>query len=82
MLDYTLNKAEILALALATTDAGAILGGSTDWSQPRKFDCPNCGEIGTEGVRQASAMKFVCMSAAGVMRSRMSGYRFEVMKPN
>jgi hypothetical protein len=29
MADYTLSKAEILALALAQTDAGAILSGST-----------------------------------------------------
>ena len=35
--DYTLSKPEILALALATTDAGAILGGSADWMEPRKF---------------------------------------------
>ena len=45
MSDYTLSEAEILALALAQTDAGVILSGSTDWIEPRKFDCPNCGEI-------------------------------------
>jgi hypothetical protein len=28
MSDYTLSKAEILALALAQTDAGAVLSGS------------------------------------------------------
>jgi hypothetical protein len=58
MRDCTLSKAEILALALAQTDAGIILSGSTDWIEPRKFDCPNCGEIGADGVRQAG----VCLA--------------------
>jgi hypothetical protein len=30
MSDYTLSNPEILALALATTDAGAILGRAAD----------------------------------------------------
>jgi hypothetical protein len=38
MSDYTLSKAEILALARAKTDAGAILGGAADWIEPHKFD--------------------------------------------
>lgn len=35
MSDYTLSKAEILALALAKTDAGSMLNGSTAWIEPR-----------------------------------------------
>jgi hypothetical protein len=38
MSDYILSKPKILALALAKTDAGSILGGSTDWIEPRNFD--------------------------------------------
>ena len=38
MSDYTLSKPDILALALAMTETGAILSRSTDWMEPRKFD--------------------------------------------
>ena len=54
MSDYFLSKAEILALALAKTDASAILNGSAEeWASPRVFDCENCGELGADGIRQA-----------------------------
>ncbi len=53
MSDYTSGKVEILLLALAHTDAGVILGRSTNWVEPRMFDCESCGEIGADGVRQA-----------------------------
>jgi hypothetical protein len=74
MSDYTLSKAEILALALATTDAGAILGGSTDWIEPHKFDCPNCGEIGADGVRQAERDEvclYVCRQCDAIANERL-----------
>jgi hypothetical protein len=74
MSDYTLSKAEILALALATTDAGAIMGGSTDWIEPRKFDCPNCGEIGADDVRQAvrdEVCLYVCRQCGEIARERL-----------
>jgi hypothetical protein len=74
MPDYTLSKPEILALALATTDAGAILGGATDWIELRKFDCPNCGEIGAEGVRQAERDEvclYVCRQCGEITRERL-----------
>jgi hypothetical protein len=74
MSDYTLSKAEILALALTTTDAGAILGGSTDWIEPRKFDCPNCGEIGADGVRQAERDEvclYVCRQCDAIANERL-----------
>lgn len=62
MSDYILSKPEILELALAITDAGDILSGPADWIEPRKFDCPNCGEIGAEGVREAKRDE-VCLYA-------------------
>jgi len=55
MSDYTLSKAEILALAIAQTDAGAILSGSTDWGVRQAvrdevclYVCRQCGEIARE----------------------------------
>jgi hypothetical protein len=74
MSDYTLSKAEILALALAKTDAGAIMGGAADWIEPRKFDCPNCGEIGAEGVRQAKRDEVcleICRTCGEMVRERL-----------
>ncbi len=41
-----------------------------------KFDGENCGEIGTDGVRQAVRDE-VCLYAVNAMRSQMSGYPFE-----
>jgi predicted RNA-binding Zn-ribbon protein involved in translation (DUF1610 family) len=74
MPDYTLSKAEILALALATTDAGVILSGSADWTSERKFDCPNCGEIGADDVRQAERDEvclYVCRGCGAIARERL-----------
>jgi hypothetical protein len=74
MSDYTLSKPEILALALATTDAGAVLGWSTDWIEPRMFDCPNCGEIGAAGVRQAERDEvclYVCRQCDAIANERL-----------
>ena len=74
MSDYTLSRAEILALALAKTDAGVILGGAGDWIEPRKFDCPNCGEIGADGVRQAvrdEVCLYVCGQCGEIARERL-----------
>ena len=74
MSDYTLSKPEILALALATTDAGTILGGSTDCIEPCKFDCPNCGEIGADGVRQAERDEvclYVCRQCDAIANERL-----------
>jgi hypothetical protein len=74
MSDYTLSKPEILALALAMTDAGPILSGSTAWIEPRKFDGPNCGEIGAEGVRQAERDEvclYVCRECDAIVNERL-----------
>jgi hypothetical protein len=69
-----LSKAEILALAHAKTDAGAILGGAKDWVEPRKFDCPNCGEIGAKDVRQAERDEVcleICRTCEEIVRERL-----------
>ncbi len=74
MSDCTLSKAEILALALTNTDAGAILSGSTDWTKPRLFDCENCGEVAADGVRQAvrdEVCLYVCRQCGGIARERL-----------
>jgi hypothetical protein len=74
MSDYALSKAEILLLALAHTDAGVILSGSTDWIEPRKFDCENCGEIGADGVRQAvrnEVCLYVCRECDAIANERL-----------
>jgi len=74
MADYILSKAEILALALAQTDAGAILSGSTAWIEPRIFDCENCGEIGADSVRQAmrdEVCLYVCQRCGEIARERL-----------
>ena len=74
MSDYILSKPEILALALAKTDAGAILRGSADWIEARKFDCPNCGEIGAEGVRKAERDEvclYVCRGCDAIANERL-----------
>ena len=57
MPDYTIGTLEILALALAKTDASIILKNSADWIESRKFNCPNCGEIGADSARQAERDK-------------------------
>jgi predicted RNA-binding Zn-ribbon protein involved in translation (DUF1610 family) len=74
MSDYTLSKAEILALALAHTDANVILSESTDWIEPRKFDCPNCGELSADGVRQAKRDEvclYVCRGCGAIANERL-----------
>jgi hypothetical protein len=74
MSDYTLSKPEILALALAMTDAGATLSGPADWTSERKFDCPNCGEIGADGVRQAERDEvclYVCRQCDAIANERL-----------
>jgi predicted RNA-binding Zn-ribbon protein involved in translation (DUF1610 family) len=74
MADYILTEAEILALALAKTDAGAILSGSAQWTEPRQFDCPNCGEIGVDGVRQAvrdEVCLYVCRQCGEITPERL-----------
>jgi hypothetical protein len=74
MSDYILSKAEILALALAQTDAGAILTGSKAWIEPRIFDCENCGEIGTDSMRQAvrdEVCLYVCRQCGEIARERL-----------
>jgi hypothetical protein len=75
MSDYFLTKAEVLALALAHTDAGVILHGSAkEWVTPRIFDCENCGEIGADGVLQAvrdeTCLK-VCRQCGASARERL-----------
>jgi hypothetical protein len=74
MSDYTLSNAEIMALALAKTDAGAILTGAKDWIAPRIFDCENCGEIGADGVRQAERDEvclYVCRQCDAIANERL-----------
>ncbi|MCI0666079.1 MAG: hypothetical protein L0220_33920 [Acidobacteria bacterium] len=74
MSDYNMGKAEILLLALAKTDAGVILSGATDWIEPRKFDCPNCGEIGGDGVRQAERDEvclYVCNQCGAIATEQL-----------
>jgi hypothetical protein len=72
--DYIMGEAEILTLALAKTDAGVILNGSADWIEPRKFDCPNCGELGADGVRQAERDEvclYVCRQCDAIANERL-----------
>jgi hypothetical protein len=74
MSDYTLSKAEILLLALAHNDACVIVCGSTDWVEPRIFDCENCGEISPDGVRQAERNEiclYVCHQCDEIARERL-----------
>ncbi len=75
MTDYILSKAEVLALALAHTDAGAILSGSAEWTSPRTFDCPNCGELTGDGVRQAERDEvclYVCRMCDAIANERLA----------
>ena len=72
--DYVMGKVEILALALKHTDAGVVLSGSADWCEPRKFDCPNCGEIGADGVRQVTrddCCVEVCVACGATVNERL-----------
>jgi len=74
MSDHTLTEAKVLTLALAKTDAGAILSGSADWIRPRKFGCENCGEIGADSVRQAVRDEVcleVCRQCGAFARERL-----------
>ncbi len=73
MPDYTIGTLEILALSLAETDAGIILKNSADWIEPRKFDCPNCGEIGEDSARQAEGDKgclIICRHCDAIVSER------------
>lgn len=69
-----MSEVEILTLAIAKTDAGVILSRSTDWIEPRKFDCENCGEILTDGVRQAvrdEGCLYACRECDAIANERL-----------
>jgi predicted RNA-binding Zn-ribbon protein involved in translation (DUF1610 family) len=71
---YTIGKVEILLLALAKTDAGAVISGATDWIETRIFDCPNCGEISADGVRQAvrdEVCLYVCRQCDSIVNEQL-----------
>ena len=75
MSDYTLSKTEQLALALANTDADVILSRSAEWTSPRTFDCPNCGELTGDGVCQAERDEvclYVCRMCDAIANERLA----------
>jgi hypothetical protein len=42
--------------------------------EPRKFDCPNCGDIGADGVRQAERDEvclYVCRQCDAIANERL-----------
>ena len=50
------------------------MGGATNWIEPYKFDCPNCGEIGPQGARQAERDEvclYVCRGGDAIMNERL-----------
>lgn len=74
MADYILTDVELMALALAKTDAGVMLSGSADWMSQRIFDCPNCGELDGGQVRQAERDEvclYVCRQCGEVADERL-----------